>query len=301
MLPNVRVSCQLAVLWASLAEKTGDESLMQAAERLARFLFPIVSEGLMTLWTPEREYREEEDSVSTALFLQSVGHSEMSRDPMFQLQRIISIDEAKNVLHDPSIGYEFIKGVDAVLAISGAGWQTAAGSARVGEVEIPAFGPHVAPLSDGELFGIGPGEDGWFCAHAAKEVWLRVRGDAGDRSVNIYLDSVGVQPEKPIAFVFYIRADECRVDGRVFKPRSLTRYSGTAEGVEFMAKSSKMLFSTDPGLKIEIIPLAGDRDFWGASFLLAIWLPPFQVMGRQTITFRLSQGKSHSSIEDFPL
>jgi hypothetical protein len=266
------------MLWASLANKLEDAPLTQAAERLAGFLSPIVSEGLMTLWTPEREYRETEDCLSSEIFLQWIGRSSSVLDSAvfpFCVQNNICINPAKDVLQDPSIGYEMLKGEDAVIAISAAGWQTGAGAARIGDVEIPAFGPHLAPLSDGELFGIGPGEDGWFCAHAEKEVWMRARGAAGCRSVSLSLDSVGVQPEKPMAFVFYIRADECMAGGKVFKPRSLARYSGPADAVEFTAKSSKISFSTDPGLKIEIIPLAGDNDFWGASFLLAVWLPSF--------------------------
>jgi hypothetical protein len=279
------VSSQLAVLWAHLAEKMHDAALAKAADNLAGFLAPIVSEGLTTLWTPEREFREEESRLSSNLFLRAMGHavtvSESEVFP-FSLENVVQFKRANEVYQDPSIGYELVRGKEAGIAITGAGWQTSAGAARVGDLEIPAFGPHLAPLSNAELFGVGPGEDGWFCAHAAKEVWLRARGTAGNRSVGISLDSVGVHTEAPLAFVFYIRADECRVAERVFKPQSLARFSGETESVEFTAKSSKIDFSINPGLKLEIIPLAGDGAFWGATFLLAVWLPSFQA----TTTFR---------------
>jgi len=276
---NVAVSCQLAVLWAHLAEKMYDVALAKAADDLAGFLAPIVSEGLTTLWTPEREYREEESRLSSNLLLRAMGHAVPFLDSEvfpFSLENVARINPAKEVYQDPSIGYELVRGEEATIALTGGGWQTSAGAARVGDLEIPAFGPHLAPLSNSELFGVGPGEDGWFCAYSAKEVWLRARGTAGTRCIGISLDSVGVQTEAPLAFVFYIRADECRVAGRVFKPQSLARFSGEADAVEFTVKSSKIGFLTEPGLKLEIIPLAGDGAFWGATFLLAAWLPSYQ-------------------------
>ena len=88
--------------------------------------------------------------------------------------------------------------------------------------------------------------------------------------------------KNPFAVVFYVKAEECVVQGRNFKPRSLARFCKEADQVEFRGKTSKVLFSLDAALKIEIIPLAEDRAFWGASFLVAVWLP----LTRATTNFR---------------
>ena len=276
---SVATSCQLAVLWSELASRMQDASLAKAADDLAAFLEPIVSERLTTLWTPEREFREEESRLSVNLLLRALGRETSCEESdlfPFSLDSTLRINPAKEVLQDSSIGYELVRGEDSAIAVSGAGWQTSAGAARIGDLEIPAFGPHLAPLSHAELFGVGPGEEGWFCAHAAKEAWLRARGTASNQCIGISLDSVGVQTDSPLAFVFYLRADECRIAGRIFKPRSLARFSGEPDSVEFIAKSSKVAFSVDRGVKLELIPLAGDGAFWGSTFLLAAWLPSYQ-------------------------
>ncbi|HEV7738654.1 MAG TPA: hypothetical protein VGO47_14935, partial [Chlamydiales bacterium] len=144
---SVAMSCQLAVLWATLgahlAEKMHDEALAKAADDLAGFLAPIVSEGLTTLWTPEREFREEESRLSSNLFLRAMGRaapfSESEVFP-FSLENVARINPTKEVFRDPSIGYELMRGEEAAIAITGGGWQTSAGAARLGDLEIPAFG-----------------------------------------------------------------------------------------------------------------------------------------------------------------
>jgi hypothetical protein len=284
---NVAMSCQLAFLWALLAEKNKDTALAKAAADLAGYLSPIVSEGLTTLWSREREYQAEEVRFSTDLLKRAMGRvvlSDIDAWPSL-FQENIAITPSPDVLSDPSIGYELLRTDGLAVAVSASGWQTGAGAARIGELSILSFGPHVAPLSNPELYGIGPGEDGWCSVHAAKEVWLRTRATVEPRKLNFFIDSAGAETSLPVAYVFYIRADECLVGGRSFKPRTLPRFHGEADKIEFRIKSSKIMFSCASRLKMDIIPLAEDRAFWGASFLLAVWLPPFHA----TTHFQLEQ------------
>lgn len=283
-LSPIALSCQLAILWAMLAEKWKDENLSRAAADLAGFIAPIISEGLTTLWTSERDYEPVESDWSSKIFLSAIGRPCGTFDSNavpWVFQQKIQLTPSLDKTSDPSVGYELLRAESVALALSGSGYQTSAGAARVGALEIPAFGPHLAPLSQAELFGIGPGESGWFCAHADKEVWFSVRGKVSNGAINILLDSRGVQPEKPIAFAFYIKADQSSIQGKVFKAKSIARYSGDSQPVEFSAKDAKISFTVSQGLKMELIPLAGDRAFWGASFLLAIWLPSLH----ETISF----------------
>jgi hypothetical protein len=273
--PNIQASCELALLWAMLSKKNNDPTLLQAAEALAGFLAPLVLEKLTTLWTVEKEYRE---CACTQLFLQAIGQSDvLVEDPLFD--PTISLKPSTNCLSDASIGYELHRGEKATLAITASGHQTMAGACRIGDIEIPSFGPHLAPLSNSELFGIGPGEEGWFCAWAAKEVWCKVRGEVDPSGLVISLDSAGITPEKPLAFVFYIRAKECVVGTKVLKPKNLTKIVTDGQ-VALRGKSSNIIFSCAPSHKIEVIPLAGEKAFWGASFLLAVWLPSFHATTR---------------------
>ena len=163
------------LLWASLAGKMEDETLAQASAKLAGFLSPIVAEDFLTLWTPEREYQEEEARLAANLFNQAVGKTPWDRSSLFEE---VSIHPSEECLTDPAIGYELSRSGDAALAISNSGAQTGLGAARIGDVRVPAFGPHGAPLSHPDLFGIGSGLDGWAPAFADKEVWFKVRGNA---------------------------------------------------------------------------------------------------------------------------
>lgn len=267
---NVTVSCELMLLWAALAKKMSDTTLTQASAQLAGFLSPLVAEDFLTLWTPEREYQEEEARLVAHLFKQAVGktNAPCERPSLFEE---VSVQPTEECLADPAIGYELFRSEGAALALTNSGSQTGLGAARIGDVYVPAFGPHGSPLSHPDRFGIGSGLDGWAPTIADKEVWFHVQGNVEPSCVKILVDSVGVK--NSFAFVFYVKADECVVQGRSFKPRSLARFCKEADQIEFRGKASKVLFSLDASLKIEIIPLAADRAFWGASFLVAAWLP----------------------------
>jgi hypothetical protein len=146
------------------------------------------------------------------------------------------------------------------------GSKAGAGAMRLGSVRVLAFGPHGHPLTHSNLFGICEAGSKWFCSAAQKEVWFQVEANSSSFS----LHSLGISFEKPMAFAFYVKAGECRIGERVFKPKSLQRFLGEASAVQFDGATLEI----DRPLKIELIPLAGSQSFWGADFLLAFWLSP---------------------------
>lgn len=283
--PNLAVSCQLALLWTDLARRLKDDRLADAGKRLTGFLSPMIAERLTTLWTPEREYREEETALSCNLLLRSMGKDfnpecfdAISEQPFFSYlhQSDLRIEPEKEVETDVELGYTLIRKDNVGWAYTSKGWHMPAGAIRIAEVEIPAFGPHRSPLSDPLMFGIGPGDNQWFSSFAAKECWFCIEPiEAEERQISFILHSAGVSLSKPLSFAFYIRADECAVGNCIYKPNSLQRFCQEAKSIDFSSGQTKISLSVDRPLTIEVIPLAGDSGFWGAKFLAAFWLPPF--------------------------
>jgi hypothetical protein len=271
--PRLAEGCQLALLWAILGEK-------QAAEKLAAILLPLLTTRLLTIWSIESEYNELETRRSAALLLRALGREKEAidllpnapcQDPFFTylMQQNVQIGAVEPLFSDPDYGYQFHQSRQAVFASTLSGKNNGAGLCRIGSLQIPAFGPQGAPLSDAAQFGIERGENGWFCTKANKETWCHLQATCSDKSIQLDWQTIGSNQDKPIALSFYIIADVCRIEGRTFKPKSLQRFSGLIKRAEFGPHS----IETDHPVKAELIPLAGEGCFWGASFLLAFWLP----------------------------
>lgn len=130
-------------------------------------------------------------------------------------------------------------------------------------ISILAAGPQLYPLSNLRGFGVLVADpSGWSQCAAAPEIWFQAKNE-GSR---LDLQFVGVQsdPFPHLAYVFYVKASQCRIDGQTYKPKSLNRYVGKADSIYF---PDFTLLSNAP--KIEMIPLSGGQDFFGADFLLA--------------------------------
>jgi len=251
---KVSVSCQLALLWAAAG-------FTEAAAQMAGRLEPLIAEGFTALWTPEREYSHEETALSTGLLLRALGRGDMAepKEGFFRwlYHKNLNIDSVSN-----QHGYELFKNPNFSLALTLKGH---AGAIRVGNTMIPAFGPHAAPLSNPNLFGVADAfsQNRWFCSSAVKESWFQIDSIQGS---SFGLHSIGATP---IYFAFYVRAGECRIREKLFKPKSLQRFQGEADSVQFDGAE----ISVDRPLMTELIPLAGGDSFWGATFLLAFKLP----------------------------
>lgn len=74
---------------------------------------------------------------------------------------------------------------------------------------------------------------------------------------------------------FFMKACDCQLikDKLRFPLRSLERYNGEFQPVLFIGLKGKILLSASGPLNMELIPLAGEGDFWGADYLLAIKSP----------------------------
>ncbi|MDE3045150.1 MAG: hypothetical protein KGJ02_00680 [Verrucomicrobiota bacterium] len=252
--------CQLALLWALIGEET-------ASRELAGWLAPIMCEGLTTLWSGERTSADSE--VSRTLFLRAIGQDieVIPTSPFFALL------ESLKIKIDPIPGpgpYRLFQGPYGAAAFTEVGRGTGAGALRVGGVSIPTFGPQMPPFSDTSRFGLWGGGKGWFLSSACKEAWFQLLPTPLQDGCSFFLQTIGLTPKIPMAWVFYVCADGCKIGDKLFKTKSLNRFLGDEQRALF---DGRLLVETDRPLKMELIPLAGEGGFWNASFLLAFWLP----------------------------
>jgi hypothetical protein len=273
----IAISCQVALLWALNGYAT-------EASELAAALEPLIRCEFTSLWTTEREYNEGEARLSFALLLLALGKVEEANrlyHPSLPKDRFFAWLFEKNVkieaISSESADYDLIEGDHCTYAITVHQNKVQSGSLRSGSVLIPAFGPHSAPLSNSNLFGMKQvvSNEGWFSSTASKDAWFQLTPLHID---SFALQCIGVEPENPVYFVFYVQANDCMIDGRQFKPKSLLRFSGQMDVVQFQQGLDKLQIMTDRPISVELIPLSGGDTFWGATFLLAYRVP--SVMGR---------------------
>ncbi len=178
------------------------------------------------------------------------------------------------------------------VAISLTGWNSALGAMRFGDVEVPAFGPQMAPLSDAGRFGIShhlahgvfictetnhSEIEGWTRCHGCKESWFHLKAQISRRACDLSLS----RSSGPIRLSFFIRARRCDIENSFFEPGSLHRYQGKIKPLLF--NGSLELDCDRPDQELQIIPLAGKDCFWNANFLISYTCPP-----GEKILFRFS-------------
>jgi hypothetical protein len=254
-------------------------ALLSEAKSLAQNILPFYR--FPSLWCPEGAYDEKEALWSIALLLRSFGKYlpiPPNPDPYFLALAKMAPKwvEEKETEEWGARLYQRM-GIEAALASAGEG--VPLGALRVGGVEIPAFGPHTYPLSDPSGFGIRRTypDHRWAAAAAMPEVWFDARLDL----VNGFLETrfFGLKMDRPLAFAFYVKAEQAEIDGGVIQPKSLRRYLGESKKIILERGGSRVAMQCDPSMKMEVIPLAGEGCFWNAEFLIAFEIPQIEGKG----------------------
>jgi hypothetical protein len=263
---------------------------MEAASQLAKWLLKLALEKpLLSLFCREKEFNEAEGLVSFALLFRALGKEKEAGnylkkvtspiDPFFQAlalrSPVFSVEAAS--LIDSKKGLAIHQADKITTAIALTGKETSLGACLAGDVEIRAMGPQVLPIGSKGKFGIQRSVDGdplenWTRCAGFLECWVEVKADAENLSLNF----VGVRAEELLGYVFYIKADECRVGSELFKPKSLKRYSGAASRFVFSSKGSRLQIDAEHSHKVQLIPLAGEGGYWNSSFILSFEIHPFQ-------------------------
>ena len=215
---------------------------------------------------------------------------------------------AGHTLHDidQSLGFMRYDHQSLSLACSVCGVNTGLGAIHKRGIHIVSFGPHYHPLADSDYFGIyrtsnGSREGfkdltlerdeegchfrGWsrlispqpgdlskqnFTYSSPGEQWLfcELRAEREDLQLDVRL-SKAIQ-DSSLSFAFYISAERASVEGEVvLTPGALERYQGKSARITFEKDGEVLSLHPEFDGEMQLIPLAGERHFWSADFLLA--------------------------------
>ena len=258
--------CQLSLLWDLAGER-------EAGRQLALKLLPLCS--FPSLWCPEGRFNESEARFSTALLQRSFGRNvplPETGDP-YLLKLAHHLPSWKEEEVEPFAALQKKgKKIELVEVLKGTG--TSLGALRSGDVEIRAFGPGAYPLNDPGLVGATRSENmgEWAAVAADPSIWLRTQSEEEALSFQF----VGLRPEKPLSMSLYVAADLAHIEGEGFESKTLRRYRGKAQTVQFKKGESSLAIQSDSLGKMELIPLAGEGCYWNANFLLALEIPCFE-------------------------
>lgn len=198
----------------------------------------------------------------------------------------------------------------AVATLYGGG--SGMGCLHRNDVQIVSFGPQHLPLGDCRGFGIeGQHErlssskvavselDGTFSIEGTARLaprpkvagsnatfqngehsgfWIDAKQCYNKEKFSIEMIFRGVFDLNTLAFAFFVKAQSCIVDARqIIRPRSFERYQGEVRPTRFRGKQISL--EIDAGQKaggMQVIPLGGGDNFWGADFLVAYLLDPHE-------------------------
>lgn len=288
-----RVFCEIAVAAALLGRLKENEALIQFAKEIALREYTLSD---LPLLTKSQDYSSENEELARNCLLDLLGVQPYEKElPTYYLEvekRIGSFTVGEIQPFYNRDGVVSMKDSSRHIAISNQGINTAIGSIKYKEIQIPAFGPQYFPLSNANGFGIfhqgGPIQDFvkqkgngestitlWsrvFDDGKPSSTWIGFQGNLTQEGLDIALLLRGGQTKK-MAFSFFIKADQCKADDqKEIRPKSLDRYVGEAKKITCSCMSSKLSFETPEKSFVNIIPLAGKGFFWDADFLIAFEL-----------------------------
>lgn len=189
--------------------------------------------------------------------------------------------------------------------VSGAG--TSFASFRKSSIEVVSIGPHYNPLGQMQNFGIyrtpllkelcfkevqiKNEPNSFFFSGFARTIdprndvvspgntWLHVVCNVKEETVNFELERIDLDIAEELNIAFFVKADKAIVDMKYhLSPSSLNRYEGKVCDTLFKTGVDKLSLSTNAKGSMQIIPLAGEDHFWGATFLLALSIHPKEIL-----------------------
>lgn len=286
---SIAEMCQLSILrWLSGSD----------GEKIARQILHFVN--FPTLWSREGSYKDKEALWSISLLLRCFGTwvpIPENPDPYFiclaklapRWNRLLS--EFASETPSSRLSQEdfedkraiLFKGEEIQAAFATMGEGIALGALSAFGLEFPALGPQAYPLNDPSRFGIRRvlREKRWGAVFAKPDVWFDM--DPSLQGGIFQSRFIGLTPEFPMAFVFYVKAEKAQVGNEIFYPKSLLRYSGGSRKIVFERNESRVTIESGIPGKMDLIPLAGEGCFWNAEFLLAFEIPSFD--GRVSVKF----------------
>lgn len=202
-------------------------------------------------------------------------------------------------LNTALVGY---RSKDYSLACTLYGNNTGMGSVHIGDLGIANFGPQPLPLTENKIFGLekpctsthnNPPKIGVDATknefHLKNTVrlinssdtklpvrWMEAELSFMPKKLDITALFLEVVENPPLSFSFYLKTPMCTLpSGESLKPCSLNRYHGNVQPITISNSKTSLTLSTPNDIpSMEIIPLAGGDNYWGADFLVSYSLQP---------------------------
>lgn len=172
--------------------------------------------------------------------------------------------------------------------LSGKG--TGMGALRSENLAIINYGPHQTSLEDQAAFGIDASIDGLTNHNQAqfkqngesftlskpiqlthaKGHWVDATQKWEQDRLSVEMHFLDNQPRKDLTFVSYVQAESCQLESGIeVKSTSLERFRGGNAKLFFTSGDRQLEMTAAGASTMEIIPLAGGDNFWGANFLIS--------------------------------
>ncbi len=197
------------------------------------------------------------------------------------------------------------RGADSSAVATLYGGGSGMGCMHHGDIQVVNFGPQHLPLGNCLGFGLEGGgrllagrvksvaaAEGVFTIEGVARMAARPKamqslagfrqGDPGGIWIDTRLEFQkghlcietafnGIFEPTDFAFVFFVKAASCLVGGtQVIAPRSFQRYQGAVCPVQLKGcQAVLMLEAGHTSGQMQVIPLGGGQNFWGADFLIA--------------------------------
>lgn len=208
-------------------------------------------------------------------------------------------------LYDPSTALAGYRTHKQHVVCTLHGEHTGLGSMRYGDVEILSYGPQYLPLEECRGFGI---EGNALSDHGMRRsviewrpqsftlkgctrlvdqpstsvfgmgkfrgIWLEVAQEFKKPHFYLKTSLLGLDGWDSVAFSFFVKARRCQTHSdRILLPQTLERYEGEVQTIHFAGEEETLeLRPLNFKGTMQILPLAGGANFWGADFLVAYHL-----------------------------
>lgn len=209
--------------------------------------------------------------------------------------------ELPSAIEDKQISLVGIRSPQHSVVCVAAGGNTGLGSFYFHDTQIVSWGPHHYPLDDCSGFGVLTSissenkiqvlENLNFRQHAKvrltdkpflndsqvifrmgkmSEIWIDVEQIFHNQKLDINTSWSSLEALKDVSFTFFVKAKFCIVNGVTLLPKTLDRYTGKVGPVILEGDLGNLEIICDKNSgSLQVIPLAGQDNFWGADFLLA--------------------------------
>ena len=242
------------------------------SDDLANCLMPLLQ--FPTLLTSEHKFDPQRDQIYRDLLAKSFGFDRalyLANDPYLKLldqyAPKFSFQEVVNNPFAEKINFSTIS-----IALAKQGSQVPMGSAIANDIVINAFGPQDKISTDASSFGVSfPHQDAQSCYVSANaEIWMQCKADVSISTLNFRF--YGLKLESPLFLSFFVSAKKVVIHDDVYQTRSLQTFKGVCNKVQFI-NTGKLQIQTVDALKTQLIPLSGEKSFWGSDFMLCFEIP----------------------------